>query len=80
MVQFLKILLENFAGKIIEELGLLGYSIGGACISKKHGNFIENKNNATSKNIEDLIVYIQEFVKEKRGINLETEVKFIGEK
>ena len=70
----------NFAGKIIEELGLLGYSIGGACISKKHGNFIENKNNATSKNIEDLIVYIQEFVKEKRGINLETEVKFIGEK
>ena len=70
----------EFAGKIIEELGLLGYSIGGACISKKHGNFIENKNNATSKNIEDLIEYIQEFVKEKRGINLETDVKFIGEK
>ena len=42
--------------------------------------FLRNKNNATSKNIEDLIVYIQEFVKEKRGINLETEVKFIGEK
>ena len=47
---------------------------------KYFDNFIENKNNATSKNIEDLIVYIQEFVKEKRGINLETEVKFIGEK
>ncbi len=72
--------MKKLPSQIIEELGLLGYSIGGACISRKHGNFIENKNNTTSKNIEDLIIYIQELVKEKRGINLETEVMFIGEK
>ena len=47
----------NYAGKIIEELGLKGKNIGGAEISTKHANFIINKNNASSSDILNLIKY-----------------------
>lgn len=69
----------QFPGQLIEECGLKGYKIGGAEVSKLHANFIINSGNATSKNILDLILYIQEKVSEKFGILLEPEIKVIGE-
>ncbi|MCM8762143.1 MAG: UDP-N-acetylmuramate dehydrogenase [Candidatus Omnitrophica bacterium] len=67
-----------FAGKIIEECGLKGYSIGGACISEKHANFIINKGGATSEDIYKLIIIVKEQVKKMYNIELETEIKIIG--
>ncbi len=69
----------KFAGKLIEEAGLKGYTIGGAEISPKHANFIINNKTATAKDIEDLIIHAQNVVFANTGINLETEVRFIGE-
>ena len=68
-----------FAGKLIEDAGLKGYKIGGAEVSTLHAGFVINSGNATSKDILDLIKYIQEVVKEKYNVQLEPEVKIIGE-
>ena len=57
------------AGKLIEDLGLKGYTIGGAQISEKHANFIINKSNATYDDIISLIEYIKKKVKEKYDID-----------
>ncbi len=69
-----------FVGKLIIDSGLQGYTIGGAQVSKKHAGFIVNTGNATCKDILDLIAHIQKVVNEKYGVNLETEVQFIGGK
>ena len=66
-----------FAGKLIEECGLRGKSIGGAQVSEKHCGFIINKNNATSADILDLIDFVRDEVLEQKGILLETEVKLV---
>lgn len=68
-----------FAGKLIEDAGLKGYRIGGAEVSTLHAGFVINADNATSKDILELISCIQKTVNEKFGVNLETEVKIIGE-
>ncbi len=68
----------DFAARLIEASGLKGYVIGGACVSEKHANFIENKGNATAADIEGLIEYIQLEVKHKHGVNLQTEVCRVG--
>lgn len=67
-----------FAGKLIQDAGLKGYSIGDACVSEKHSGFVINKGNATCKDILALIEYIQKVVYEKFSVKLETEVKFLG--
>ncbi len=69
--------LENPAGKIIEELNFKGVKIGGAMVSPKHANFIVNYQNATGKDIKDLIKLIKEKVKKERQIDLvlEQEIK-----
>jgi UDP-N-acetylmuramate dehydrogenase len=69
-----------YAGKLIQDSGLRGYSIGGAQVSEKHCGFIVNKGNATAQDVLDLIKYIQETVKSKFGVALDTEVKVIGER
>lgn len=69
----------HFAGKLIEDSGLKGFSLGGAEVSEKHSGFIINKNNATSEEILSLIKHVQKTVKERFGVNLETEVRIIGE-
>lgn len=69
----------NFAGKLIQESGLQGTRIGGAEVSTKHAGFIVNVDNATSTDYIQLIEHVQKTVKEKFGIDLETEVKIIGE-
>jgi UDP-N-acetylmuramate dehydrogenase len=68
-----------FAGKLIEDAGLKGFSIGGAQVSELHAGFVINKSGATAKDILDLIKHIQSEVKSKFGVDLETEVKIIGE-
>ena len=62
--------LNAAAGYLIENSGLKDYTIGGAKVSNKHANFIINYNNATSKDIKELIEYIKEKVKEKYDENL----------
>ncbi|WP_317367795.1 UDP-N-acetylmuramate dehydrogenase [uncultured Tyzzerella sp.] len=72
--------LNNFAGKLIMEAGLAGKTIGGACISKKHCGFIINNGNATCEDVLKLADFACTKVKEKFDINLEKEVRVIGEK
>ena len=64
--------------KLIDEAGLKGYSIGGAQVSEKHAGFIVNKNNATTKDILELIEYVTTKVKEKTEKDIELEVEVIG--
>jgi len=71
---------KGHAGDYIERAGLKGHRIGGSSISTKHANFIVNEGNATSADIEDLIKHVQSVVKTKFNVNLETEVRIIGEK
>ena len=66
------------AGELIEACGLKGFIYGGSRISSKHANYIENFNNATSKEIFVLSKIIKSMVMEKFGIKLEYEVKLIG--
>ena len=66
------------AAKLIEELGLKGFRIGGAEVSKIHSNFIINANQASSCDVQELIKYIQKKVLNSYGILLETEVKQCG--
>lgn len=66
------------AGKLIDDLGLKGYAIGGAEISEKHANFIINKNNALASDINKLMMYVKEKIKENYGIDLEIEQEIIN--
>ncbi len=68
-----------FAGALIEQSGLKGFKIGGAEISKKHAGFVVNNGNATAKDVLDVIKHAQKTVKEKFGIELEPEIRVIGE-
>jgi len=67
-----------FAGKLIQESGLSGVSIGGAMVSPKHNGFIINTGNAKAAEVRELISLIQRTVYEEFGVKLETEVKFLG--
>lgn len=69
----------NFAGKLIMEAGLAGVSVGGAQVSEKHCGFIVNQGHATAADIRGLIQLVQKKVFEHSGIELETEVKYMGE-
>lgn len=64
----------DYAGRLIEAVGLKGYAIGGAKFSEKHANFLINYNNATFENAIDLINLAKKLVYEKFGIELKTEV------
>ncbi len=67
------------AGRLIETCGLKGTSQGEAGVSLKHANFIVNKNQATAKDVIQLIEHVQNVVKEKTGTELETEIVIVGE-
>jgi UDP-N-acetylmuramate dehydrogenase len=66
-----------FAGKLIEDSGLKGYRVGGACVSEKHCGFVVNDNHATAADIKKVISDVQATVYEKFHVRLETEVKII---
>jgi len=65
---------------LIDKIGLKGYSIGGAQVSKKHAGFIINTGSATAQDVLDLMAYVQKRVYEEEGILLMPEVRFIGQK
>jgi len=69
-----------FAGALIEENGLKGKSVGGAQVSIKHAGFVINTGDATCCDVLKLIEFIQNTIKENNGVELETEVIFIGRK
>ena len=64
--------------KLIDDAGLKGATVGGACVSDLHTNFIINVNHATSQDIKDLINLARDTVRKKFGIELEPEIKMIG--
>jgi len=66
-----------FAGQLIEQAGLKGFSVGGARISYMHANFIENENSARAADILALIEIVKDKVFEKFNIKLETEIKIV---
>ena len=68
-----------FAGKLIMDSGLRGYSVGGAMVSEKHCGFVINKGNATAEDVVSIMKHVTEVVQEKYGVTLEPEVKFLGE-
>ncbi|SHH92547.1 UDP-N-acetylmuramate dehydrogenase [Clostridium collagenovorans DSM 3089] len=68
-----------FAGKLIQDSGLKGYSIGEAQVSEKHSGFVINKGNATATEILELIHKVQDIVYNDYNVTLETEVKILGE-
>jgi len=67
------------AGKLVDELGLKGSGHGGARVSQVHGNFIVNEGDATAGDVLGLVEEIKRRAREARGIELETEVKILGE-
>lgn len=69
----------NFAGKLIQDSGLQGRGFGGAEVSTKHAGFIVNKNNASANDYIQTIEMVKATVQEKFGIDLELEVKIVGE-
>lgn len=68
-----------FAGKLIMDAGLRGFSVGGAAVSEKHCGFVINKGNATAADICALMDEVTRIVKEKYEVTLEPEVKKVGE-
>ena len=68
-----------FAGKLILDSGLKGFTVGGAQVSEKHSGFVINKGNATAADVMELIRQVTAKVKEDTGVTMEPEVKQIGE-
>lgn len=67
-----------FAGKLIQDSGLAGYTVGGACVSEKHCGFVINKGGATAADVSTLMKNVDAIVREKFGVGLEPEVRLIG--
>ena len=68
-----------FAAKLIEGAGLKGFSVGGAMVSEKHSGFVINYNDATASDVMELCRQVREKVKALSGVELEMEVKRLGE-
>ena len=68
-----------FAGKLIQDTGLRGYQVGGAQVSEKHCGFVINKGDATARDVRQLITDVQKKVYEEFHVQIEPEVKMIGE-
>ena len=69
----------HYAGTLIEEAGLKGYTVGGAQVSTKHAGFVVNVGNATAADVLKLISDVQKKVYEYAGVQLEPEVRVLGE-
>lgn len=70
---------DNFAGTLISDAGLRGYQVGGAAVSEKHCGFLINKDHGTAKEFIMVVEDVKRIVYEKSGVELEPEVKFLGE-
>jgi UDP-N-acetylmuramate dehydrogenase len=71
--------LGDHAARLVEACGLKGYTIGGAQVSQKHANFIVNLGDARARDIEQLIAHMRDTVKQQHGVDLQQEVRVIGE-
>jgi UDP-N-acetylmuramate dehydrogenase len=69
----------DHAARLIEAAGLKGYSVGDAMVSTKHANFIINRGHARAADIESVIRHVQETVEHSHGVQLQTEVRILGE-
>jgi len=69
----------HFAGKLIMDAGLRGYSVGGARVSEKHCGFVINTGKATATDVADVIAEVQERVKDRFGVSLDREVIYLGD-
>lgn len=67
-----------FAGKLIQDAGLKGYTVGGAQVSEKHSGFVINRGGATAEEIAFLIAQVQKKVEQQFGVRMEPEVRFVG--
>lgn len=68
-----------FAGKLIEDAGLRGFAVGDAQVSEKHCGFVVNRGNATAAEVRELMLEVQRRVKENSGVEIQPEVRMIGE-
>ncbi|MEG2074772.1 MAG: hypothetical protein RRY54_08385, partial [Angelakisella sp.] len=66
-----------FAGALIEQCNLKGFTVGGAQVSTKHAGFVINRGNATASDVLAVINHVQETVKEKTGYTLEPEIMIL---
>ena len=64
-------------GKIIDNLGLRGYTVGGAKISEHHANIIVNSGHATAQDVKDLVSLVEDKVREATGFQLEREIIYV---
>lgn len=69
----------HFAGKLIQDAGLKGFTIGGACVSEKHAGFVINKGSGTAKDVLAVIYHVKDEVKKQFGVDLYPEVRILGE-
>lgn len=69
----------HYTGKLIHDAGLQGFQIGGAQVSKKHAGFIVNVDHATATDYQNVIRHVQTVIKDEFDVELETEVRIIGE-
>ena len=69
---------DIFVGKLIEDSGLKGYTIGGAQVSEKHAGFIINVGGATARDVLDLVEHIRTVIRKNYGVELECEVRRVG--
>ena len=67
-----------FAGKLIQDAGLKGYTVGGAQVSEKHSGFVINRGNATAEEVLFLIRQVQKRIKRQFGVDMDTEVRMLG--
>ena len=67
----------HFAGALIEQCGLKGFSIGGAEVSEKHAGFIINRGDATADDVKRLVEHIKSTVLKETGVTLECEICFV---
>ncbi len=70
----------HFAGKLIEDCGLKGFSVGNAQVSEKHAGFVINRGGATSAHVKELMETVSKKVYEKFGVNLTPEIEFVEER
>ena len=68
-----------FAGKLIEDAGLRGFRVGGAAVSNKHCGFVVNEENATAKDVRELMRQVDMRVFEQFGVHLEPEIRMLGQ-
>ena len=67
-----------FAGKLIQDAGLKGYTVGGAMVSEKHAGFVVNHGGATAEEVRFLICQVQKKIRDQFGVHMEPEVRFLG--